>query len=88
MVHGRHYSNYQKGIIRRYYENRDTLMRQKLGEIVSDLYLASEAPKQSARLWKQALDALLKAGAHPAQAKRIVEEKDLEGLARLTGELF
>ena len=88
MVHGRHYSNYQKGVIRRYYEHRDTLMRQKLGEIVSDLYLAAGEAKKADRLWKRALEALLKAGAHPVQARRIVEAKDLEALARLTGELF
>ena len=44
---------YQKGIIKRFYENRDTLALQKLGEIVSDLYL-EEKPAAIARKWKAA----------------------------------
>jgi len=87
MAKGRHYSSYQKGIIKRYYENQDHIVNQKLGEVVSELYLATDEKKVT-RLWKSAHDALLKAGAHKEQAKIIVENKDLEGLAKLVSELF
>ena len=87
MAEGRHYSNYQKGIIRRYYENKDNLMNQKLGEIVSELYLCTDE-KKAARLWKSAHQALVNAGAHKGQAERLVTARDLEGLAKLVGELF
>lgn len=87
MTKGRHYSKYQKGIIKRYYEHQDNLMNQKLGEIVSELYLC-EDEKKAARLWKSAHNALLKAGAHKVQAERIVSDRDLKELAKLVGELF
>ncbi len=87
MAKGRHYSAYQKGIIKRYYDNQDTLMRQKLGEIVSDLYLCKTEKKKD-RLWKSAHIALMNAGVHETQATRLLVERDLEGLAKVVGELF
>lgn len=87
MAKGRHYSNYQKGIIKRYYENKDDLMNQKLGEIVSELYLC-ENEKKKTRLWKSAHTALLNAGVHPVHAERICEGRDLKELAKVVGELF
>jgi hypothetical protein len=87
MAHGKHYSAHQKGIIKRYYENKDHIMNQKLGEIVSELYLCTDE-KKKARLWKSAHNALVQAGAHKKQAELIVEARDVESLARLVGELF
>ena len=87
MAKGRHYSAYQKGVIKRYYENKDHLMNQKLGEIVSELYLCTDE-KKAQRLWKGAHKALLNAGVHQVQAERLLEARDLEGLAKLVSELF
>jgi len=87
MAKGRHYSGYQKGIIKRYYENKDTLMSQKLGEIVSELYLC-EDDKKASRLWRSAATALLNAGVIEARVERVVEDRDLEGLAKLLNEIF
>ena len=47
---------YQDKIIKRYYDNRDEIMRQKLGEMVTDLYLAEG--KKRAQLWKRISAAL------------------------------
>jgi len=77
---------YQKGVIRRYYEHRDTLALQKLAEIVSDLYLETSRPKVD-RAWKSAHAQLLAAGVHKHQAQSIVDDRDLGALARLVGEL-
>jgi hypothetical protein len=87
MPKDRDYTPYQKGIIRRYYDNKDTLMQQKLGEIVSDLYLCTEG-KKADRLWERAHRALLNAGANETHATRLLVDRDLEGLAKLVGELF
>jgi hypothetical protein len=78
---------HQKGIVRRYYENRDTLMTQKLSEIVSDLYLCT-SEKQATKLWKGARTALH--NVHPGKARidRICDARDLEALAALVGEIF
>jgi hypothetical protein len=48
----REYSNYQKKIIKRFYDNREDIDSVKLSEITSDLYLAEGKKKD--RLWKQA----------------------------------
>jgi len=42
---------YQENIIRNYYQNRDSLMWQKLGELATELYLAEG--KKRAGLWKR-----------------------------------
>ena len=76
------YTPYQKGIINRYYEHRDTMALQSLAEIVSDLYLAeSEAAKK--RLWKRAVTAMAKLKPPKARVDRIVADQDLAGLAKL-----
>ncbi len=46
------YSDYQKKIIKRFYDNRGDIDFRRLGEIASDLYLSTG--KKTERLWKQA----------------------------------
>ena len=87
MPKGQNLTPYQQGIVKRYYQNKDTLASQKLGEIVSDLYLETDAKKQ-ARLWKAARTALANAGANPVRVDKIVADSDLKALAELVGELF
>lgn len=87
MAKGRHYSAHQKGIIKRYYENKDDLMTQKLGEIVSELYLC-DSEKKAARLWKSARTALLNAGVVEKRVEIVVANRDLEKLAKLVTEIF
>ena len=80
------YTPYQRGIIKRFYEHRDTLALQKLSEIVSNLYLeTSEAKKK--RAWKSAEAQLLAAGVHEHQVKVICEKQDLDALAKVVGEM-
>ena len=49
-------SNYQDRVIRNYYQNRDEIMLQRLGELVTDLFLAEG--KAKARLWKRVEETL------------------------------
>ncbi|MHC5210019.1 MAG: hypothetical protein ACYTG2_04810 [Planctomycetota bacterium] len=77
---------HQKGIVKRYYEHRDTLALQRLGEIVSDLYVATSEARIK-RAWGSVQKHLLAAGVHPHQAETIVAERDLGALARLVAEL-
>jgi hypothetical protein len=87
MAEGQFHTPYQKGIIKRYYENSDDLSSQKLGEIVSELYLETNAVKRK-RLWAGAKAALEKLGANPARMTKILAEQNVEGLAKLAEELF
>ena len=87
MARGQWLTPHQKGIVRRYYEHKDNLMTQKLGEIVSDLYLCKD-DKQATRLWQSAHTALRNAGVQKARADGIMAARDLKRLAKLISELF
>jgi hypothetical protein len=82
---GQHLSRHQQGIVKRYYEHRDTLMIQRLGEMVSELYLSDG--KKAEKLWVSAAAAMEKSGADRARVKQIVEARNVAGLAALVNEL-
>jgi len=81
------YTPYQKKVIRNYYENRETLVRQRLGEVVSDLYLCASEGKAK-RLWESARKALLAAGVKPVTVKALCDKKDIKWLAEVVKEAF
>lgn len=87
MAKGQPLSPYQQGIVKRYYEHKDTLATQKLGEIVSDLYLCTD-PKKAERLWARTHTALLQAGANKARVEKLMRDRSIERLAALVNELF
>jgi len=74
-------SKYQEGIVSRYYDHLDTIMLQKLGELVTDLYLADTISKQD-RLWQRAQQAMTKLKVPPAIINHIMEKRDIEILAK------
>ena len=82
----RQLTGYQKGIVKRYYEHRDTIAITRLQELVSELYLESSAKKQ-AQLWTRAEKALATLDANDARVRTILDEKDVEKLAALLGEI-
>ncbi len=87
MAKGDYLTPQQRGIVRRYYEHKDTLMHQKLSETVSELYLCTDE-KKSARLWKSVRAALLNMGVPKERAEKVVAERDPEKLANLVSKLF
>ncbi len=75
------YSAYQKQIIKDYYQNMDTIMLQKLQELVTELYLAqSEAKKQ--KLWTRVDSAMQKLNIKKPIAENIMAKKDIKILAK------
>lgn len=76
---------YQEGIIRRYYENRDAIMLQKLGDMIGDLYLSAGKARQ--RLWKRIEAALRNLNVPEARIAHLVKTDNPEYLARLYEEL-
>ena len=82
----RDHTPYQKGIIRRYYEHKDTLALQKLGDLVSNMYVET-SDKKLERAWKTAHKLMLAAGVHAHEADNIRGEHDLGALARLIARL-
>ncbi|MGD8500278.1 MAG: hypothetical protein PVJ86_06505 [Phycisphaerales bacterium] len=75
------YSQYQKAVISGYYNNLDAIMLQKLGELVTELYLADTQAKQE-RLWQRTHKAMVKLKVPPAIIDHIMERKDVEILAK------
>jgi hypothetical protein len=75
------YSQYQKSVISGYYGNLDTIMLQKLSELVTELYLADTKNKKD-RLWQRAQTAMVKLKVPPVIIDHIMEKKDVEVLAK------
>lgn len=82
---GEHRSPHQQRIIRNYYENRDTLMLQKLGDLVADLYLAEG--KKRARLWERVAAALQNLKIPQSRIDHLVACDNPAMLAQLLDEL-
>jgi len=72
---------YQARVISRYYNNLDTIMLQKLGELVTELYLADAAARQN-QLWQRAHKAMVKLKVPPAIINHIMEKRSVEILAK------
>ncbi|MFG0244846.1 MAG: hypothetical protein ACF8MF_02185 [Phycisphaerales bacterium JB052] len=83
MASGREFSSHQRKIINRYYDNIDTIVITRLGEIVTDMALAAGDQKKLARLWKRAEQALERAKVESKDIKRVLETQDIEALAKI-----
>ncbi len=77
---------YQEKIIRRYYQNQDDIMLQKLGELVTDLYLAEGKAKQ--RIWDRIAAALKNLKIPETRIQRLVDADNPALLANLLKELL
>lgn len=87
MAKNEFHSPHQKGIIKRYYENIDDLSSQKLGELVSDLYLET-VPLKKHLLWERARSALLHMKVDEKRVEKIIASRDVLVLAKVVEELF
>jgi hypothetical protein len=74
-------SKHQAEIISGYYTHLDTIMLQKLGELVTELYLA-DTPAKKERLWQRVHKAMIKLKINPAIIAHIMQRRDIEVLAK------
>ncbi len=79
-------SKYQDGIIRNYYKNQGAILVQRLGELVTDLYLAEG--KARVRIWKRVTTTLEKLEIPPARIKRLLQSDNPALVASLLEELL
>jgi hypothetical protein len=79
-------SHYQQRVIRDYYKNRDAIMLQRLGEMVTDLYLAEG--KARARLWKRIAQALEHLEVPAARIEHLVQSDNPSLVADLVKTLI
>ncbi len=79
-------SAYQERAIKNYYHNQDSLMLQRLGELVTDLYLTEG--KKRANLWTRVTAALEKLKVPADRIDHLVKSDRPELLAKLLEELL
>lgn len=82
----REYSSYQRKVISRFYDNREQLDGQRLGELVTSLYLAT-GEKQRAKLWKSAEEAMTRLKVPPSRIEHVLAKKDPAILASVVEDL-
>ena len=79
-------SEYQKRVIRDYYKNQDAILMQRLGDLVTDLYLAEG--KARVRLWKRVADTLARLKLPNARVQRVVQSDNPALVADVLKELL
>ncbi len=81
------YTGYQKKVIKNYYENKDLRQIQKLGEMVSNLYLETSEKKLESG-WKKIKKMLTDLEVHPHEIEYLTRDKDLKLISQKMEELF
>ena len=79
------YTKHQQGIIKRYYENKDTIQLQRLGELVTDLYLAEG--KKRDKVWQTIANTLKKLEVPQDRIDHLIKQNDPTLVANLVKEL-
>lgn len=78
----RHYSPHQQKIIKAYYDNRETIMLQKLQELITEAYLA-ETPKKRNTLWDRIRKALANLEMPQNRIDQVCDKQDPAVLAEV-----
>ena len=79
------YSEYQKKIIRRFYDNRESGDEQRLAELVTNLYLSQG--KKREKLWTQAEETMLRLKVPRKRIEHLIKTKDPALIAEVVKEL-
>ncbi|MBW3541573.1 MAG: hypothetical protein KY476_14995 [Planctomycetes bacterium] len=79
------YSNYQKKVIQRYYDNREEIDAQRLAELVTSLYLAQG--KKRAKLWQSAEELMRRLKVPESRVEHVVATGDAAMLAEVVNDL-
>ena len=77
---------YQERVIRNYYQNQDEIMLQRLGELVTDLYLAEGKARE--RVWKRVAGAMEKLRVAADRINQILASDNPTLVANLLKELL
>jgi hypothetical protein len=75
------YSKHQQNVIRRYYENLDTIKLNQLQELVTELYLAQNSKRED-KLWERAEKAMQQLKIKPSIIEHIMQKRRVEILAQ------
>ncbi|HWL06903.1 MAG TPA: hypothetical protein VNQ76_00665 [Planctomicrobium sp.] len=80
------YSAYQKKVISRFYDNRDQIDEQRLGELVTSLYLGKPG-KQMEKLWLSVQETMERLKVPTGRIDHVMEKRDPAVLAEVVKEL-
>ena len=79
------YTPYQQKIIKRYYDNQDTLLSQRLAELVGELYLSTGKKRQ--RVWDAVVAAMQKLKVPQSRIDHLRQQNNPELVAQVVKEL-
>ena len=79
------FTPYQQKIIKRYYNNQDTIQLQRLAELVGELYLAEGKKKQ--KVWESVAGCMEKLGVPKARVAHLVVQQNPALIAEVVKEL-
>lgn len=81
----RNYSDYQKKIISRFYDNREQMDEQRLSELVANLYLSTG--KKRANFWTTAKEAMTRLEVPQSRIDHVVKSDDPALLAEVVQDI-
>ncbi|MBM4067041.1 MAG: hypothetical protein FJ266_15635 [Planctomycetes bacterium] len=81
------YTPYQQKVIRRFYENKDLRLIQKLGELVSNLYVETSEKKRESG-WKRIKEILIDLKVHSHEVEFLTKDKNLAVISKKLAEVF
>ena len=81
----RQYTAHQQKIIKRYYNNQDTIQRQRLAELVTELYLSEGKKRQ--KVWASIAAAMQKLGVPQSRIDHLLTQRKPELVAQVVKEL-
>ncbi|OHC04757.1 MAG: hypothetical protein A3H23_01950 [Planctomycetes bacterium RIFCSPLOWO2_12_FULL_40_19] len=81
------YTEYQKKVIRNFYDNKDLRLVQRLGELVSNLYLETSEKKKETG-WKKIKKMLTDLKVHPGEVEYLTKGKNLSLISKKLDEVF
>ena len=79
------YTKHQQKIIKRYYDNLDTIALQRLADLVGELYLAEGKKKEKA--WQDSVRAMEKLNVPRSRIDHLLAQKNPALVAELVKEL-
>ena len=81
------YTKHQQKAIRNFYDNKDLRLVQKLGELVSNLYLETNEKKKETG-WKKIKKMLTDLKVHPGEVEFLTKDKTLSLISKKLDEIF
>jgi hypothetical protein len=79
------YTPYQQKIIKRYYDNQGTIQRQRLAELVTDLYLSEGKKRQ--KVWASIAATMQKLGVPQSRIDHLLKQDNPALVAQVVKEL-